>query len=432
MALTAQELAQVNSISQTTTNIETLVQTLVSIFNAGGVANPDLATLKAELQAYADSKVAGQMPGNAATATLASDVDLGGGLTAKGQGFFNKSVIIEGTTDNVDTIVNEGVYRVVRPRFATNWPVNGDGYGTLHVFKDNTNTLRTIQVCDFSSLGVIAERFSENPSNGWGVWHYTYNISPASNNIYISKDGNDYNIGFESTKPVATLSAAVELARTIRTRNHIVFNIGPGDWGNWEINADIFNTPQITIKNFVTSTSIEEQNNVPYFNYIHLGGGRFGISNISVKELRADNAWCHLTYGLYLGKMMLSDSYAVGNANLTIKLLPEEENYLFYLVSGSNLYFGDITFDIDQNIKRTYFISGFHSSAYFYNNTFSNSIIGKKYSFSGDFAVDGLDPEQFPGTEAGTGNYTYNFVPHLWIPSGDNTTPLGNPNNRFS
>ena len=196
--------SDVQQIKTTVAEIANKVEKNNELFAAGGVQNPDLAVLKTNLESYTDSKVSGQMSGNAATATKASDVDLGNGLTAKGQGFFNKLVQLNVENVSADTLVNPGSYLVTYPKFANNFPVEWNGVFMLEVIELPGQFI--IQYLSDYPKNYVYYRSRSN--NTWGSWictryisHFNDDAAATHNLVYRGANlTNQYTLSALSTK----------------------------------------------------------------------------------------------------------------------------------------------------------------------------------------------------------------------------------------
>ena len=58
MSLTPEQAAKIDATLTNCSEIANLAEHLVSVFQSGGVQNPDLAVLQSQLETYVDTKVA--------------------------------------------------------------------------------------------------------------------------------------------------------------------------------------------------------------------------------------------------------------------------------------------------------------------------------------------------------------------------------------
>ena len=429
MALTTEESNKLNAALDLMTETALLNRQCLSIFQAGGVANADLASTLAEAKAYAQD-ISHVNTGVLATANggtgrsdgMVEDVYISGSgnsvVTAKGTGQIGNPVTKNGENVNADTIITSGIYYINNGNVSNNYPVNGL-YGILNVYADSTGCI-TQNAVTRNGLSYFQRRRDSN--SVWSGWVPISFSTPNNVNIYISKDGNDNNIGIVSTSPVLTFARAVEIARGITTTGTITFCFGAGDWGTVDIYGNTLSA------SFIKVGSIDPSNPA-VFNLLRLQQGSFYITSLSATYILLSNSYAETTdnisgngtVNISIGRLgVTSDSYLYIAHNIIFKNFNITGNYNLI-----NLYFnswfrlsGSITFDQNLPSNAVVFIET-HSNATIRidgSASFTGDFGGKKYSFNlGHTEAITTNPSNYPGTTAGTGNYYLNGIPQQGV-----------------
>jgi len=207
------------------------------------------------------------------------------GKTAKELGQIGNSSYI-GPDIHLDTIKEPGNY-------ICDATLGGDsGYPII------TNTPTTLIVSTYNNTIV---QFLSTRHQIW-VRHYTSNswqkffpIGGCWNgnfSIYISKDGDDNNAGFDKNHPVATIDRALQIASSIVpaiSNSTISLAFGPGSWGD----ISISNFPyRLHIRPFDMTTHIEYSDQLPVFGELYFHCCNSTITSIVADAIRATYNSC--------------------------------------------------------------------------------------------------------------------------------------------
>lgn len=112
------------------------------------------------------------------------------------------------------------------------WPGSSVAHTILDVISQSGGGI--VQLMFGPGSGGAWQRYSTNKGAAWTRWMSM--AAHSSSVIYISKSGNDLNIGLSSAYPVLTWGRAIQVAEGIMLRGatseEIIFRAGEGNWGN--------------------------------------------------------------------------------------------------------------------------------------------------------------------------------------------------------
>lgn len=452
MALTTEESTKLNAALDLMTEVATLNRQCLSIFQAGGVANSDLAVLKAEVQAYASDAgnistgvLAVANGGTGRTDGMVTDVSLGTGVTAVGTGQIGEAVVK--TSINANTLTTAGTYLCRSNTLANNWPTTTTGF--VEVTKNGVD----IRQKYFAGNNVF-ERYSSNTGSTWSGWIPKVNDAGAKNTIkvYVSKNGDDTNSGLDSTKPVLTLDRACEILAGYKAYT-MYLCVDSGNWGSYRFNNP-FNCIYFYITKFDGIISTTAVDNMPYFSKldVYKQVATVIIGNLEIDDFRFDGAnVCEFQGYNKLGSsttynggslFLNSNVYMViySRSNITRQVFGASYKGMVFIHAG-------VTIEIAAGVKNIQFLySDFYGNFCVRNVTFVNAanFTGKKYELRRGAIYEGeTDIESLPGTTGTVGsNVIINGIPKFDVvltsgdqevggnfsPSASNTYNLGAAN----
>ena len=253
------------------------------------------------------------------------------------------------------------------------------------------------------------------------------NVYTSNVNIYVSKSGSDANDGLTSSTPVLTVGRALAIAAGISTTAVITFHFGSGEWGALNIHGSSMNCNQIILTRLNDTISQTDTNDFPHFETIHIHESMFSIGNINVDNMEIRTSYCETSGYFKTNRIMLAHSFFNIQNNFNLTGATNTGSIYIWLRAGSCFWLGGantvVTFETNNTTRGFIATEDFSSIGIGSTVTFSGVATGSKYRFSGNTNITGLSPESYPGTTAGTGNYSLNGIPQqgVVLTSGDQT-----------
>jgi len=417
---------------------------LLALFRAGGVSNPDWATMKAELQAFASnasnisSGVLGAAYGGTGRTDGASlDVYVSAySKKASDLGQIGQFKHIDGTVDP-NTLIEPGNYHF-STTIASNGPADFGCYCTVKRF--NTDIYQEFQ----QRAGAQSYwRLSTDGGSTWTDYERREEYVEVAN-IYISSLGDDKNQGTSSSFPVKTVDRAIRIASRFSTLSYINFRFDSGNWGDVTINIGALKSRYVNILSFDA-----EQNNSslpassPEFNSLVINGNKNWclLGNINAKSILVRNTIIETVGCFSFGSFSATHQSFISFFN---NVIVKSEPTLDCVFSNSNSFIllNGITITFESGATRTnaFLTTGFNSTTYVTGNTYVGSFTGKKYNFAAITSFLASNPSDLPGDINGTGRYIQNALPSDGVifsnggnqsiagsfsPATDNTYSLG-------
>lgn len=194
-----------------------------------------------------------------------------------------------------------------------------------------------------------------------GTWKFPYTRATSSEiEVYISKNGNDNNLGLTPDTPVLTPNRAVEVASAIHriaTDAYVVFRFGAGNWGN----VLFTRLPYIFhIQTYDGTVRYEYSSDLPQFGLLKITSCSAILVNIiadlvvftrshgyissGYKRINsldaADGSWVSFS----INSALPGDQYHVGQCSVA-------NRWVFLAATGSNMQFpANYKITLDENV----------------------------------------------------------------------------------
>lgn len=364
--------------------------------NMDGSSNVTIPINSITLNNAADTAVNGVLTpkhgGSGRTDGASLDVvvpSLAGDVLAKAYGQIGMSKAINYDT-NADSLIVEGTYMLSADTSANwdknKWPTNYPWNGMLRVFYTGSRIHQ-----EYVSLaGGSWFRSSGDKGASWAAWQ-PIGAQRQFYVIYISKSGNDANMGLSSSYPVLTFSRAMQVAVGLcqqgSSQPYIYFNFGEGNWGN----ISIRNCPFLVIfRPYDGGTATAYSTSLPVFGNITVENSYLWFGTCVAGYLIAtNNGFINVNSG-YKRVGGLQSNYNsvvyIASQNAATNLIDfTGGNYIpFYAITGGIIYAQYIHLRLCGNLTTRFLyiamlgrITVYNGQTVYDATAFSNS--GRKY-----------------------------------------------------
>ena len=295
-------------------------------------------------------------------------------------------------TCNANDLIETGVYivNIYNSGLNNNWPITDTVAALVIVYHlDNNITYQLL----LASKNIFLKR----RLNSRGEWEKWISVCLSSNYLtfYISKDGDDNNIGISPDYPVASIDRAIEIANSITFSNPnstIIFLLGSGNWGNVYFRVLPYN---LTIKPYDNTLHTEYSSELPVFDSLTFDNTKtVGLQNLCIKRLTAYSSTIYITSGYkeisYISTNDTSHiNFSSGSVDTNILGIRQLENNNSYFIYNSQfnsiIQFGNINIKLLENINNGN-KSLFYADTYgkfLFNNSSSMTFSANGFTFSG-------------------------------------------------
>lgn len=350
--------------------------------------------------------------GTGRTDGAATDVILSNGGKASEYGQIGEAKNVNNI--HLDTIINQGVYAGTTTTFELGYPRESTFQYTIYVSRNGAHVRQTL----FLRATEVWCRTSSDTGATWGRWECV-SFSTADTNdkiIYISKSGNDSNVGLDKAHPVLTINRALDIAKQVynpKSGKTVTFCIGEGNWGSITISSVPY---YLAITDYSNSDTNTYSGSYPVFSNITVRNCFVSIRNIVATNIQATFGGC-----IYLNRYIRTSS--VSSNNFSYVSVSSTNTEIINVGSQGSVFTADFhsalviptntTVTVIENITLT---SGFivlsHESTMTIkrDNPFTVAkgvtVTGRKYNLyrATDLWVyknDGTTIETFPGTTQG-------------------------------
>ena len=415
-----------------------LAERLVTVFQAGGVQNPDLAILQSQLETYASNA------SNINTGVLGTSY----GGTGRTDGMVTdvycptsqKTASQLGLLDRVDlkTMTETEFYSIHDSCNVWTSITNKTGtfpYGACigTITKANQgNECRMLYDQSYvwqQHLNAQGQLIAQRPM-------FVYNNTDI--HIYISKTGSDANHGFSADYPIQSLLMLLRLLASLKTNFNIFIHFGPGDWEDIAFTHYI-SSRFVTITNFDNTQDENFSHEYPTFSNIVFHGILGYLQCVKVKNLTLYNSKAVITSYTKFSHLSVLDTsslYIIGNG---LNIYETQDNPFANVFSVTNKSYLHLekAITIDSDVTRTHFIDAANdvTVAVWGTITHTGNGITNKFRVQNACTFTGtISPENYPGTNFDNANGTVNYNGYRYVnaPLADNVYSLGNAAKRFT
>ena len=343
--------------------------------------------------------------------------------SAKAVGQLGLTLPVKSAVD-CDSLVQMGRYNCTGGTLNLHYPFAGQQL--VEVTGDSACLVQTSRTRDNKQ---VWQRVSTNNGASWTGWTPVSYVANASLYIYISDSGSDANTGTDNAHPVATVARAMQIAQGMRDYGMVFLCFGRGEWGNVTINGAEIPAQEIVIANYSNSAvtakadydSLESGtgtnliNQPPSFSNLNLRNGYFSTRNIRPIKLNLYSATLAATKWMNVSRITATQSYVNISSGFTCSYHSDVGTSAFVELSGSIFRLGNCAYQFATTTNDVptngVFIQTYDSADIYVHGsaTFSGTFSGKKYAFTSGTCVRlGKAPGSWPGSQAGTGEYSQN------------------------
>lgn len=428
---------QLQNITTDVTAISNLVNRLVTIFSGGGVQNPDLAAMKAELQAYASNAgnisagiLAPARGGTGRNDGMVTDVYIDTGITAKNSGQIGLAVRKAGLTE-IDSLPSGRYYL---SDYAGNYLLNGC-WGYITKINDAGNPIRNDFWYLVDSVGSTLFSYKNGDKVDFPIKFMMRRNFP----FYVdSVNGDDKNDGCTPAKAKKTLASLVSILESMYgTYINVYIYIAPGDYEGLSLQGVRVRLHFCRYSGSDTTQSSTEIANLPkikYLDFWRCSGIYF--SNICVGRIRLmDVSSGSIENYCEVQALNISGSSTiVNNSSLKFRKNNTVASLNDFLIFSSSSYvsLSGGAVSIESGTTNNFLQCGI-SSYIILPGTIIGTTSGKKIQSDGTSFVN-IPASSLPATgsiDIEYQNINRAYVEHL-LPDVDNVRALGTADHRFS
>lgn len=315
---------------------------------------------------------------------------------------------------DANTLTTSGNYMVntVENTYENHWPMALSGSTPVRVLhRDNA----VYQYIDYTQFTLV--RRSIDSGSSWEKWILVNFSTGGLPHIYLSKNGDDNNLGLTSDTPVLTVGRAVAVANAVNSEKatrQVYFHFGAGDWGD----VTFTNIPySISITPYDGNNGTAYSEDLPKFGTLRGNFSNFSITGCVCDLLfLTDNSVCSIIgYNRINRYAVNNDSFLyVYSSFLELGTINPNTQPFIATSTGGLIYFAanvNTTFRLVDDITSTVGFIRVNGTGRLYllsNFTFDfngHTFTGNKIRISAGAHVDGMgsDPATYFNNFFGNG-----------------------------